>query len=120
MINNLVIDTGAERSVTGHLISGTVFSAIFAGSINYNKYQKDEISKNDFVNDTARMAIQGGIGTASAVATANYIGRGDWMSAMTAVTLGAAGIYGTQKIYEKIENQTNNKNLIIVEEEINE
>jgi hypothetical protein len=118
MTNNLVIDTGAERSVTGHLVSGTVFSAIFAGSINYNKYQKDEISKNELVNDTTRMAIQGGIGTASAVATANYIGRGDWISAMTAVTLGAAGIYGTQKIYEKI--QSNSTNLIEVKEEINE
>ncbi len=117
MINNLVIDTGAQRSVPGHLISGTVFSAIFAGSINYSKYQKDEMSKNELINDTAKMAIQGGIGTASAVATANYIGRGDWIGAMTAVTLGAAGIYGTQKIYEKIENK---KNLIVVEEKINE
>jgi len=119
MINNLVIDTGAERSVTGHLVSGTVFSAIFAGSINYNKYQKDEISKNELINDTSRMAIQGGIGTASAVATANYIGRGDWMSAMTAITVGAAGIYGTQKIYEKIQNN-NSKKLITIKEEINE
>lgn len=47
MLSSVGIDTGDERSVTGHLISGTVFSAVFAGSINYSKYKKDEITKKN-------------------------------------------------------------------------
>lgn len=107
MINSIAIDTGDERSVTGHLISGTVFSAIFAGSINYNKYQKDEITKAEFINDTAKLALQGGIGTAAAVATANYIGRGNYIGAMTAISIGAVGVYSAQKVYERLDIQAN-------------
>ena len=116
MTSSFAIDTGDERSVTGHLVSGTVFSAIFAGSINYNKYQKDEIDKSELVNDTTRMAIQGGIGTAAAVATSNYVGRGDWLSALTSIAVGATSIYATQKVYDNIEN----KNIKLIEEKIDE
>ena len=107
MTSSLAIDTGAERSVTGHLVSGTVFSAIFAGSMNYNKYKKNEITKNELINDTVKLAIQGGIGTASAIATSNYIGRGNWFGAMTAVSIGAIGVYSTQKVYERLDIQAN-------------
>lgn len=109
MTTSIAIDTGDERSVTGHLVSGTVFSAIFAGSINYNKYQKDEISKTELINDTTRMAIQGGIGTAAAVSTANYVGRGNWLGAFASIAIGASSIYATQKVYENIENKNNTK-----------
>ncbi len=104
-----MIDTGDERSVAGHLISGTVFSGIFAGAINYNRYEKKEISKEEFIHDTGRLAVQGGIGTASAIATANYIGRGNYIGAFAAVGLGALGIYGAQKISERIEQKKETK-----------
>ena len=100
-----MIDTGDERSVTGHFISGTVFSAIFAGSINYNKYKKEEISKEEMITESTKLAIQGGVGTAAAVATANYIGKGNYIGALTAISLGAMGIYGAQKIGEIYENK---------------
>ena len=100
-----MIDTGDERSVTGHFISGTVFSAIFAGSMNYNKHKKEEISKDEMIKDTAKLALQGGVGTASAVATSNYIGKGNYIGALTAISLGAMGIYGAQKITEMIEEE---------------
>lgn len=111
MLSNITIDTGAERSVTGHLVSGTVFSAIFAGSMNYNKYQKNEITKQELFNDTTKMALQGGIGTAAAVSTANYVGRGDWLGAMASIAVGATGIYATQKICEQVENRKSTKNI---------
>jgi uncharacterized membrane protein len=85
MISNITIDTGDQRSVTGHLISGTVFSAVFAGS------------------------IKGGIATASAIATANYIGTGDILKALTAMSLGAIGVYTTQKVYDKLEIESEKK-----------
>ena len=100
-----MIDTGDERSVTGHFISGTVFSAIFAGSMNYNKCKKEEISKDEMIKDTAKLAIQGGMGTAAAVATSNYIGKGNYIGALTAISVGAMGIYGAQKIGEMFEEE---------------
>jgi len=114
-----MIDTGDERSVTGHFISGTVFSAIFAGAMNYNKYKKEEITKDELIQDTGRLALQGGIGTASAIATANYVGKGNYVGALTAISLGAMGIYGTQKISEMLEEKTELK-LVTVKGENNE
>ena len=107
-----MIDTGDERSVTGHFISGTVFSAIFAGAMNYNKLKKEEISKDEMVQDTARLALQGGIGTASAVATANYVGNANYLGALTAISLGAMGIYGVQKASEIVEKKQEAKQLV--------
>ncbi len=108
-----MIDTGDERSVIGHFISGTVFSAIFAGAMNYNKYKKEEISKDELVQDTGRLALQGGIGTASAVATANYVGKGNYIGAFTAISMGAMGIYGTQKISEMLEEKPELKRVTV-------
>lgn len=107
-----MIDTGDDRSVTGHFISGTVFSAIFAGAMNYNKYKKEDISKEELVQDTGRLALQGGIGTASAVATANYVGNGNYIGALTAISLGAMGIYGVQKASEVLEKKEEVKQIV--------
>lgn len=51
------------------------------------------------------MAFQGGIATASAIATANYIGRGNLLGALSAASMGAMGVYTTQKVYDKLEIQ---------------
>ena len=112
-----MIDTGDERSVTGHFISGTVFSAIFAGAMNYNKYKNEELSKDEMIQDTGRLALQGGIGTASAVATANYVGNGNYLGALTAISLGAMGIYGVQKASEMIEEKADEAEKVKVIEE---
>ena len=105
MLSSVRIVTGEERSVTGHFISGTVFSAVFAGSINYSKYKKDEISKEEFINDTTKMAIQGGVATASAVAVTNCIGKGNILGALSSASIGAMGVYATQKVYDRLEIQ---------------
>ncbi len=95
-----MINTGDERNVVGHFISGAVFSAMFATAINYNKYKKSEISKNEMMKNTCKLTLQGGLGTASAIATANYIGKGNYIGAMTAMSLGIAGLYATEKAHE--------------------
>ena len=112
MLNKLAIDTGAPRSVTGHFLSGAIASTIVSGALNYQKYQNSEISKDKMIKDTLKMTVQGGIVTASAVATTNYLGEGKIMHAMTAMSVGAMGVYGTQKVYDKLEIQVNkNKEL---------
>lgn len=107
MLSNFTIDTGTPRSVTGHFISGAIASSIVASAINYKKYQNNEISQSELVNDTLKTTLQGAIATASAVATTNYIGEGKIMQAMTAMSIGAMGVYGTHKVYEKLELQVN-------------
>ena len=105
MQNKLAINTGSPRNVTGHFISGVIASSIVSGALNYKKYQNAEITKAKFVNDTLKTSLQGGIATAGAIATTNYLGEGKIMQAMTAMSIGAMGVYGTEKVYEKLELQ---------------
>jgi hypothetical protein len=100
------MDTYVERDAVSYLMSGTIFSATFAGSMNLSKYHKKEITKQQMIQDTTKLAVQGGIGTGSAVAATNCIGRGDYLNAMLIVGLGAIGVYGTEKISQMIENNT--------------
>ncbi len=103
MISSIAIDTGDQRSVTGHFVSGTVLAGVIAGGLNYSKYKKEEISQKELINNTTKVAFQGGIATASAIATANYLGTGNILGAMTAMSVGAMGVYTTQKVYDKLE-----------------
>lgn len=96
----VTINTGDDRNVTAHFLSGLAFSAMFAGANNYDRLKKEEITKDEMIKDTTKLAIQGGVGTASAIAATNYIGSNNYIGALTALSLGAMGIYGTQKISE--------------------
>lgn len=107
MLSNLTIDTGAPRNVTGHFISGAIATSIISGSLNYVKYQKNEMTQSEMINETLKTTLQGAVATASAVATANYIGEGKILQAMTAMSVGAMGVYGTQKVYDRLEIQVN-------------
>ena len=107
MLSNLTINTGASRNVTGHFISGAIASSIVAGAINYKKYQNQEITQAALLNETLKTSLQGGIATASAIATTNYIGEGKLIHAITAMSIGAKGVYGTQKVYDRLELQVN-------------
>jgi hypothetical protein len=103
----VTINTGTERSVVGHLVSGGVFSAVFALSTNYTKYKKQEISKEEFFKQTLKTTLQGGIATASAIATANYVGKANYIGALGAASIGVMGVYTTDRVYDKLEIQAN-------------
>lgn len=112
MISSFAIDTGAPRSVPGHFISGAIATSIISGSLNYLRYQKNELTEKEMLNETVKTTLQGAIASASAVATTNYIGEGKMLQAMTAMSVGAIGVYGTQKVYDRLEVQVNkNKEL---------
>lgn len=100
-----MIDTGESRSITGHIVSGAAASAIVATGINYNHYAKNEISKNQAIQNSIKLTAQGGMATGSAIATANYIGRGNYMGALTALTLGMTGVYAIEKVVEKLNEK---------------
>ncbi len=104
-----MIESIEERSVSSYAVSGTVFSAIFAGSMHYDRYRKQALSKKEAIAATLRLSAQGGIASASAVATANAIGKRDYLGATLNVCVGLLGVYGIQKISEKFENDTEEK-----------
>lgn len=108
MATNL-IDTGAPRSVPGHIVSGTLASAALSGALNYDKVQKGEMHKNQAIQNTVKLSVQGGIATGSAIAAANYAGNGNVIGMLGAVSLGFAGVYMTEKFAQKLEMQNQHK-----------
>jgi len=112
MLTNLSLDLGTPRSVAGHFVSGGIAASIISGALNYQKYKKEEITQSEMMRDTLKISLQGAIASASAVATTNYIGESKIVEAMTALSIGAIGVYGTQKVYDRLEVQVNkNKEL---------
>ena len=101
--DNTLIDTGAPRSVTGHVVSGAIASAVVAGSINYLRYQKEEITSAEAVRNGLKLTAQGGIATGSAIAAANYLGRNNFLGFLTAIGIGAAGVYGVEQVSRNLE-----------------
>ena len=101
-----VIDTGEPRNVIGHMVSGAVASAIVSGSINYKKIKDEQISSQDGITDTIKKTSQGAIATASAIATANYLGqKGGLLKALSAVSVGILGVYAVEKLDDKLKDK---------------
>lgn len=99
-----LINTGEPRNVLGHIVSGAVASALVSGTINYKKVKEGKTSKNEALKDTVKRTSQGAIATGAAIATANYIGqKGGFFKAMTAASIGMAGIYALEVIDEKLD-----------------
>ena len=103
----MTINTGIPRNIPGHIISGGIASGVVAGATNYAKFQKDEISKKDAIKNSLRLTIQGAVATGSAIAAANYVGKGNWLGAIGAISLGLSGIYATQKLSEIVDAKLN-------------
>lgn len=97
-----MINTGTPRSVVGHVVSGSIASSIVASAMNYNRYKKEEITKQKAICDTMKLSVQGGIATGSAIAATNHLGNGNWLGLLGAISIGAIGIYATEKISENI------------------
>lgn len=104
MANKFIIDTGDERHIVGHFVSGAVAGAIAGGTLNYNKYKSEDITKAQFLNTTAKTTVQAGIGTAAAISTANNMGKGNWLGVFASIGIGAIGVYGTEKFYDKLSS----------------
>lgn len=103
--STLAINTGAPRNVTGHVVSGAVASGALAGALNYDKFKKEQMSKEAAVQNTIKLSVQGGIATGSAIAAANYLGQGNIFGMLSAISIGAMGVYATEKVSDKIQEQ---------------
>jgi len=97
------INTGEPRNVVGHVVSGAIASAIISGTINYKKATRAKISTSEAVKDTVKKTAQGGIATGSAIAAANFLGQPNGLlKALTAVSVGMAGIYAIEVLDDKL------------------
>ena len=104
MMKQPLINTGEPRNIMGHIVSGALASAFVSGAINYKKVKEGKTSKNEALRDTVKKTSQGAIATGAAIATANYVGQeGVFLKAMTAASIGVAGIYALEVIDEKLE-----------------
>lgn len=102
-MNKPVINTGEPRNVVGHIVSGAVASAIVSGTINYKKVKEEGACPKEAVKDTVKRTSQGAIATGAAIATANYLGqKGGLFKALTAASIGMAGIYALEVIDDKL------------------
>lgn len=101
----IVIDTGAPRSVTGHIVSGALAAGIVATAMSYSKYKNAELSKNEAIKQSLKLTLQGGIATGSAIAASNAIGRSSVMGVLGALAVGVAGIYSVEAVYAKMGTQ---------------
>lgn len=105
-MQNGVINTGEPRNVLGHVVSGAVASAVVSGTINYKKVQEGQTHPTDAIKDTVKKTTQGAIATGTAIATANYLGqKGGFLKAMTALSIGMAGVYAVEVIDEKLNEK---------------
>ncbi|RXJ82417.1 hypothetical protein [Arcobacter sp. F2176] len=120
-MKEIVINTGAQRNVLGHVISGAIASAVISGAINYKKVKSNELEKKAAIKDTIKKTSQGAIATGAAIATANYLGeKGGLLKAVTALSVGAMGIYALEVIEEQLDKKYLTNENCLLEEEINE
>lgn len=102
-MQNGVINTGEPRNIVGHVVSGAVASAVVSGTINYKKYKDGETTANEAIKDSVKKTTQGAVATGVAIATANYLGQeGGFFKAMTALSIGMAGIYAVEVLDDKL------------------
>ena len=110
MQNKFTINTGEPRNVNGHIISGALASGAIASAINYHAYSKQEISKQHAIQNSLKLTLQGGIATGSAIAATNYLGKNNWLGMISAISLGAVGVYAVEKLTEKWAKQSQIEN----------
>jgi len=91
------INTGQERNVAGHFISGAICSGIATASLTSNNKGNESTSYGGIY----KAALQGGIATAGAISATNKIGKGDYLGALVSVALGGAAVYAVEKTSQR-------------------
>ncbi|MBQ9292340.1 MAG: hypothetical protein IJ211_03630 [Campylobacter sp.] len=85
MINNTPMLT-TTRSPFDHILSGAIAGIIGGAALNLAKFKDEKADKNEFIKQTAKFAISGGIVSGTAIYCANRIVKGKYLSAAVAAT----------------------------------
>ena len=98
-----MINTGTQRSVVGHAISGATASLIVSSAMNIAKVKEQKLSPQMAIQNSLKMASAGAIATGYAIVTANYLNQdGGFLKAISALSLGIASLYALEIMFEKI------------------
>jgi len=92
-----LINTGDDRNVTAHFISGAIGAALINASINA---KRDPQAQTSPLRESYKVALLGGVATAGAVSATNKIGKGDYVGALLSVALSSAAVYAVDKAYQ--------------------
>jgi hypothetical protein len=82
---------------------GALSSSAVAGIINYNRVQQGSVTVQEAVHDSLKIGIQGGIATGSAMSATYYYSQNKTLAALTALSIGAMGVYAVEKLNDKLK-----------------
>ena len=89
-----------------HIVSGAAVSLLAAGTVNLMKVRKGESTPMQATKEVVKRTTQGTIATASVVAASNYQGQKNGMfKALTALSIGAMGVYAVEMIDKKFNGE---------------
>ncbi|PID47872.1 MAG: hypothetical protein CR967_02675 [Proteobacteria bacterium] len=88
---------GINETPLDYLVSGTLVAGLISSNLNYQKYKKEEISKQDAIRDTLAVSAQAGIASASAVASIQYLANKNYLNAALSLAVGIGGIVAIEK-----------------------
>lgn len=108
MATNMLQLSGAD------IARGAISSASVAGIINYNRLKKNETTTREAVKNSLKVGIQGGIATGTAIAAINNYATNNIFGMLTALSVGAAGIYGVEKVNDILQDRTTTQEIKIV------
>ncbi len=106
----MLLNTGAQRSITGHAVSGGVAGILLASYMNYKDYKEGKISQEKALKNTVAAGAQGAVITACAIGVANALGgnKGAFQALLESSAYLCAGVAGVYII----DNVANDKKLL--------
>lgn len=100
-MTTLRVNTPESKVVAKQIATGVVVSGTAIGFINYHQYKKEQMSKEEALKNALKVVAQGSVATGTAIAISRYLERKSLIGALSALSLGVAGIYGIEKVYRK-------------------
>lgn len=95
----MILNTGTQRSIAGHAVSGGVAGLLLASYMNYKEYKEGKISQEKALKNTLAAGAQGAVITACAIGVANALGsnnKGGFAALLESsayLCAGVAGVY---------------------------
>lgn len=91
-------NSSSYRVPVDYFVSGAITSGVITGGFNYTKYKEGDISKNDAIKNTLKIASQGGIASGSAIASVNYLANKNYLGAVLSMAIGVGSVVAIEKL----------------------
>ena len=114
-MTNSLVKVGVTKQ---RLLGGAAASLLASTTFNVMSLGKNRTTKQQALKDITKRTTQGTIATASVVAATNLKNeRNGTLKALTALGVGALGVYTVEKLDEKINSEDNLKQLKVQNEQ---